>query len=90
VPVIVAPQAGIELTTTITAAREVLHVVALVVEHHLKPNQGEGAMLGDNRARADGGRAQAGGRAWTGGGGVRCVCGGGRWERKKKNEPVTT
>jgi hypothetical protein len=86
VPVIVAPHAGIELTTTITATREVLHVVALVVKHHLKPNQGEGAMLADNRARANGGRAQAGGRARTGGGGVRCVRG---WETGEKEKERT-
>jgi hypothetical protein len=41
VPDIVAPQAGIELTATIIAVRELLHVIALVIEHHLKPDQGD-------------------------------------------------
>jgi hypothetical protein len=45
VPDIVAPQAGIELTATIIAVRELLHVIALVIEHHLKPDQGEGIVL---------------------------------------------
>jgi hypothetical protein len=53
-------------------------VVALIVEHHLKLNQGEGAML-------TGGRAWASGKARAGGGSVRFARGLGDGREKRTN-----